>query len=84
MALLSLYNKVLLKVKVWTGVTKAWVWLCTVYMYSSIQYLIGAPLAWAGLSRTVMVVAVSFRKASDPSYSSIVGAVERVFISAHV
>lgn len=46
----------------------------------------GAPLAWAGLSRTVMVVAVSFRKASDPSYSSIVGAEERerVCISVHV
>lgn len=36
----------------------------------------GAPLAWAGLRSTVMVVAVSFRKASDPSYSSIVGAAE--------
>jgi len=46
----------------------------------------GAPLAWAGLSRIVMVVAVSFRKASDPSYSSIVGAGERerVWISSHV
>lgn len=43
----------------------------------SLQYLIGAPLAWAGLSSTVMVVAVSFRKASDPSYSSIVGAAEK-------
>lgn len=41
------------------------------------QYLMGAPLAWAGLSKTVMVVAVSFRKASDPSYSSIVGAAEQ-------
>lgn len=37
----------------------------------------GAPLAWAGLSSTVMVVAVSFRKASVPSYSSMVGAAER-------
>lgn len=46
-------------------------------MYACKQYLIGAPLAWAGLSRTVMVVAVSLRKASDPSYSSIVGAEER-------
>lgn len=45
------------------------------------QYLIGAPLAWAGLSRTVMVVAVSLRKASDPSYSSIVGAEKSDYIS---
>lgn len=34
----------------------------------------GAPLAWAGFSSTVMVVAVSFKQASDPSYSSSVGA----------
>lgn len=39
--------------------------------------LMGAPLACAGLRSTVMVVAVSFRKASEPSYSSIVGAEER-------
>lgn len=39
----------------------------------------GAPLAWAGLSRTVIVVAVSFRKASWPSYSSIVGAEKRIW-----
>lgn len=46
-------------------------------MRACLHYLIGAPLAWAGLSSTVMVVAVSLRKASDPSYSSIVGAKER-------
>lgn len=59
----------------------------TVFFYVFIfLYLIGAPLAWAGLSSTVMVVAVSLRKASDPSYSSIVGAEERteVCIKIHV
>lgn len=45
------------------------------------QYLTGAPFAWAGLSRTVMVVAVSLRKASDPSYFAIVGAGERASVS---
>lgn len=47
-------------------------------------YLIGAPLAWAGLSSTVMVVAVSLRKASDPSYSSIVGAEERTEVCINI
>lgn len=45
------------------------------------QYLTGAPFAWAGLSRTVMVVAVSLRKASDPSYFPIVGAAESASVS---
>lgn len=48
------------------------------------QYLMGAPLAWAGLSKTVMVVAVSFRKASDPSYSSIVGAAEQMCVKLNL
>lgn len=43
----------------------------------------GAPLAWAGLSKIVMVVAVSFKKASVPSYSSKVGAVKRAHHCNH-
>ena len=38
-------------------------------------YLIGAPRDWAGFSRMVMVVSVSFSGASD-SYSGIIGAEE--------
>lgn len=37
------------------------------------NYLIGAPRDWAGFSRMVMVVSVSFSGASD-SYSGIMGA----------
>ncbi len=37
------------------------------------NYLIGAPRDWAGFSRIVMVVSVSFSGASD-SYSGIMGA----------
>lgn len=36
-------------------------------------YLIGAPYGWAGFSRMVMVVSVSFRAVSD-LYSGIIGA----------
>jgi len=39
------------------------------------SYLIGAPREWAGFSRTVMVVSVSFSRASA-SYSGIMGAGE--------
>lgn len=37
------------------------------------HYLIGAPLDWAGFSRMVIVVSVSFSGVSD-SYSGIMGA----------
>lgn len=57
------------------GVAEAHFSLMNTHTHSH-THLIGAPLAWAGFSRTVMVVAVSFRDASDPSYSSRVGATE--------